>query len=83
VIVPPLVPAPVLVLAGLAPDDEPELLQAPSTSTTAPVSNVPARGLTCLFMALLHRHQRLQRMSIVARDRIATRMSPSRRRAPA
>jgi hypothetical protein len=57
VIVPPLVPPPVL--AGVAPDDEPELLQAPSTITTAAVSAEPTSGLPYLFMSLLHRHQRL------------------------
>jgi hypothetical protein len=72
------------VLAGALPDDElePEL-QAPSTTTTAPVSTVPASGLTCLFMGLLHRRHWRQGMSIMTRDRIVIRTPLSRLRAQA
>jgi hypothetical protein len=54
VIVPPFVA--LLVFAGLAPVVDELELQAPSTTTTAPVSSDPASGLTYLFMSLLHRH---------------------------
>ena len=55
VIVPPLLP--LEVAAGLAPDDEPELLQAPSTTTTTPVSSDPTSGLTYLFIEFLQQNK--------------------------